>query len=157
VNVLPSDISPKGLVRVVDSGCWEWTGYLKKGYGWTGAGLAHRKAYALAFGAIPAGMLVCHRCDNPRCCNPAHLWLGTNGDNIRDMARKGRARGQDKTRCPQGHAYDAANTYTHHNKRYCKECRRQRARLQMAALRARRKVSTSRGTGAANNRSGDTK
>lgn len=53
---------------------------------------AHRVAYALANGPVPNGMMVCHRCDNPCCANPAHLFLGTALDNVRDMASKGRAR-----------------------------------------------------------------
>lgn len=44
-------------------------------------------------GPIPVGMLACHHCDNPPCCNPAHVFIGTHKDNARDMARKGRARG----------------------------------------------------------------
>lgn len=51
---------------------------------------AHRVAYTLAFGPIPKGMWVLHRCDNPPCCNPKHLFLGTRRDNIDDMIRKGR-------------------------------------------------------------------
>lgn len=79
--------------------CWLWTGGLNRpgGYGRIGTHrggqkLAHRVAYELTHGAIPDGMSVMHSCDQPRCCNPAHLSLGTHADNMRDMARKGRAK-----------------------------------------------------------------
>lgn len=52
--------------------------------------LAHRWAWADRFGSIPDGMRVCHTCDNPPCCNPAHLFLGTDADNAQDRASKGR-------------------------------------------------------------------
>ena len=75
--------------------CWEWiackTG---KGYGQFSIDgrpyLVHRISYELANGAIPDGLFVCHHCDNPSCCNPAHLFLGTNKDNICDCVAKGR-------------------------------------------------------------------
>jgi hypothetical protein len=51
---------------------------------------AHRFAYAEAYGPIPDGVLVCHRCDNPPCCRPDHLFLGTAADNMQDAAHKGR-------------------------------------------------------------------
>lgn len=82
--------------------CWEFTGWRDSlGYGRIGHGkgrgrsttpvmLAHRAAWEVANGPIPDGMLVCHKCDNPPCCNPAHLFLGTSRDNAMDMRRKHR-------------------------------------------------------------------
>lgn len=79
-------------------GCWEWTGgKYASGYGVfraaSGPGLAHRSAYRLFVGPIPDGMLVCHTCDNPPCVNPDHLFLGSQLDNMRDAAAKGRVGG----------------------------------------------------------------
>ena len=75
--------------------CWEWTAALTSdGYGrfWLDAKTlgAHRISWEIANGAIPKGFCVCHRCDNPRCVRPDHLFLGTNADNLRDMRQKGR-------------------------------------------------------------------
>lgn len=79
------------------TGCWEWTGTcMRFGYGSAYHPIsrkkraAHRIAYELAFGPIPDGLFVCHHCDNPPCCNPAHLFLGTASDNHQDKLRKGR-------------------------------------------------------------------
>lgn len=77
------------------SGCWLWLGYAcHNGYGrvrfegksW----LAHRVAWFAHHGPIPEGMHLCHKCDNPGCINPAHMFVGTQADNVRDMIRKGR-------------------------------------------------------------------
>lgn len=75
--------------------CWEWDGRRnEKGYGTLSfAGRfarAHRVAWELTYGPIPDGMVICHRCDNPPCCNPAHLFLGTQLENIADREAKGR-------------------------------------------------------------------
>lgn len=76
--------------------CWPWLASTKQGgYGKCGdergrVQLTHRVAYQLVNGPIPEGMVVCHQCDNPRCVNPAHLYLGTQADNLRDMRNKGR-------------------------------------------------------------------
>lgn len=76
--------------------CWEWTAHrLPKGYGVFGPGVvAHRVAWEVAHGPIPDGLHVLHTCDNPPCCNPGHLRLGTPQDNVDDMMRKGRSRWQ---------------------------------------------------------------
>lgn len=81
------------------SGCWAWSRHvMRSGYGrirWRGRmTLAHRLAYEAFVGPIPTGMLACHRCDNPRCVNPAHIFLGTALENAQDRDAKGRqARG----------------------------------------------------------------
>lgn len=83
------------LHRNPDNGCWEWMGPRQKdGYGFLRAEgnfwLAHRWAWTVANGPIPSGLLVRHRCDNPPCCNPEHLLLGTDADNKRDSMERGR-------------------------------------------------------------------
>jgi len=80
--------------RSSEDECWPWTGCLAHGgYGYMrlcGQWRAHRIAWVLSYGPIPSGMCVCHHCDSPPCCNPRHLFLGTDADNNRDMMKKGR-------------------------------------------------------------------
>jgi hypothetical protein len=84
--------------------CWLWLGaHGKRSYGkfWDGSAYldAHRFVWRISNGAIPDGLFVLHTCDVRLCVNPAHLWLGTHADNMRDMTAKGRqCRGEEKSR-----------------------------------------------------------
>lgn len=72
-------------------GCHYWIGtYGNHGYGCLSTELAHRVSYELYKGPIPKSMVILHSCDNRKCVNPNHLFLGTNQDNVRDMVSKGR-------------------------------------------------------------------
>jgi HNH endonuclease len=132
------DAIPENVVRRPDAegGCWEWAGRRDaRNYGrvqFAGRDqLAHRVVWELTFGPPAAGLVVMHRCDNPPCCRPSHLRLGTQAENIADMDAKGRARRhalgerqRAKTHCPHGHAYTADNILWRRGARQCRECNR---------------------------------
>lgn len=124
---------------VLQTQCWLWTaGLLDFGYGrfrsrvhsWDEG--AHRVSWALTYGPVPDGLDVLHKCDNPPCVNPEHLFLGTQRDNNLDRDAKGRTQRYNalKTHCPQGHAYTPENTHiTKLGRRHCRICHRTRQGL----------------------------
>lgn len=107
IEITPEYLQSQGLspnfperfwakVRKTES-CWIWTASVVKGYGQirsAGEGSrmlkSHQAAWILCHGPIPDGLWVLHTCDNPPCCNPAHLWTGTAKDNVQDCIAKHR-------------------------------------------------------------------
>jgi hypothetical protein len=115
------------------NGCWPWTGGLfKTGYGRFYDKGKHHVAHRWLLGELRGQHLNwpeergCHKCDNPPCCNPAHLYIGDAASNQADAAQRS---GYEWTRthCPAGHEYTAENTYTHPvSGKHCRQCRHDR-------------------------------
>ena len=135
-------IEKRFFPRLVErpNGCLEWIGCTDHKYGSLKvhkvAWRAHRLAWTLAYGDIPTGMLVLHTCDNPPCCNPDHLWLGTQADNVRDKVSKGRQGTNSnarKTHCKRGHEFTPENTFlkspASRGLRECRTCRQERKKV----------------------------
>lgn len=113
--------------------CWLFTGHRdKNGYGkisfYPGkSSLAHRASFLIANSTMREDLVVCHKCDNPSCVNPDHLFLGTQLENMRDMIQKGRDRKKQKPKyCKNGHEFKIENTYIRVHRasggRACKTC-----------------------------------
>lgn len=109
--------------------CWNWRATLNKwGYGTYRANRktwkAHRLAYTLLVGPIPVGLMACHKCDNRRCVNPAHIFLGTAKDNFRDAMSKKRIPRMNATHCIHGHEFSKENTFLQRGTQWrrCRKC-----------------------------------
>ena len=96
LSSLPMIISFFSKIAVRSTNCWEWTASTRSGSGYGQFGIdgygeyAHRLMWVLFNGAIPSGMYLCHTCDNRKCVNPDHLFVGTQKDNMSDCKEKGR-------------------------------------------------------------------
>lgn len=130
------------------TGCWLWTGpawtkrkYAANRYGYISVWLpgktksqcrgVHRAMWLARYCHLPTSIEVCHSCDNPLCCNPDHLFLGTHKDNMADSRKKGRHFLSAKTLCKRGHPLSGDNLYLQPGTglRCCKSCARNRQRL----------------------------
>lgn len=119
-----------------EKGCRIWTGGLNTlGYGQTSAFgrlmMVHRFTYEITYDMkIHPKLVVCHTCDTPACCNPEHLWIGTEKQNMRDAADKKRWKQRQGSQCKRGHLYVDGSYYVKTQRgrpaRVCLECERLR-------------------------------
>ena len=119
--------------------CWSWIASKSyKGYGRIGRNgkvrWAHREVYKDKIGSIPDNMCVCHCCDNPSCCNPKHLFLGTNADNVKDKVKKGRCHTYNNEGEKNGMAKLSAETVRNIRRMYATGNYRQRDIMKMFGI-----------------------
>lgn len=144
-NALPLDLARKlawqkllSRIEVNENGCWVWQGWCNPmwGYGfmcfrnknWR----VHCLVWELTRGEIPKGMVIRHKCDNPPCCNPFHLEIGTHRDNVHDRMRRGRDHHSNLTHCPRGHSYEEHGArYGKSRFRSCRVCVRAAYRMKL--------------------------
>lgn len=115
--------------KIDDNGCYNWTGCTHNKYGYlrhNGRSMsAHRAMWVLVHGEIPDKKHILHKCDNPGCINPRHLFIGTHADNMKDMVKKGRwsSGNAKKTHCKNGHEFTKENTIIgSKGERRCRRC-----------------------------------
>jgi hypothetical protein len=130
--------------RVIKRGedeCWSWTGRVLSHDGNRGQLVVGNKIYmapriSMAIHGIelPDGIKACHKCDNPNCVNPNHLFAGTQAQNLLDASNKRRFKGQHKTHCPKGHEL-IPDPSKGTNRRRCKVCSNESARQTKAKKR----------------------
>jgi hypothetical protein len=146
-ELIPADVRFWRKVKIGSPDeCWEWQGMIRyDGYGQFSLThsqriLAHRFAYESKITPIPKGLTIDHLCRNHVCCNPRHMEPVTIGENVRRgiSAQIEAARRRAITHCPQGHPYDAENTYiTPCGARACKACRLIRKHAYLTSLKER--------------------
>jgi hypothetical protein len=134
--------------RRAESECWPWQG----GRGSTGDGYgrvsisgkmrpATQVAWEIENGKpFPSGKIACHSCDNSICVNPAHIWPGTQSENLSDCVSKGRHKSKPQAHCKRGHPMNNVNRRPTQGGFRCGACSRENTRLAMRRLRARRRA-----------------